>query len=298
MERITIFTPTYNRGYIIENLYKSLKKQTFNDFEWVVVDDGSTDNTKDLFEKIFKDNERNFNLIYEQTNNGGKHRAINRGLQLASGELFFIVDSDDYLTDDALELIDSMEKSIPESEKRTLFAGVCALRGYSPYEIIGTTFEGDILDITTLERIKYGIDGDKAEVFYTDILKRYPFPEFEGEKFLTECVVWDRIASDGFKLRFFNKICYITEYLEDGLSAKYNQIMDTNPKGKGLYLYQCGLYGKLFGLKKWNEYYKYYQDYRDKFKFSEIAKNLHINPVVLFFRFLGMKIFYKLYDSK
>ena len=297
MKRITVFTPTYNRGYIIENLYKSLKRQDFVDFEWIVVDDGSTDNTKDLFERILED-DKNFSIIYERTENGGKHRAINRGLQLASGELFFIVDSDDYLTDDALRLVDDMEKSIPESEKRKSFAGVCALKGYSETELIGTTFSGDILDITILERTKYGIEGDKAEVFYTDILRKYPFPEFEGENFLTECIVWDRMAYDGFKLRFFNKICYIADYLEDGLSAKYHKLMDNNPKSKGLYLYQCGLYGKLFGLKKWNEYYKYYQDYRDKFKFGEIAKNLHINPVVLFFRFLGMKIFYKLYDAK
>ena len=108
MKRITVFTPTYNRGYIIENLYKSLKRQDFVDFEWIVVDDGSTDNTKDLFEKILED-DKNFSVIYECTENGGKHRAINRGLQLASGELFFIVDSADYLTDDALRLVDDME---------------------------------------------------------------------------------------------------------------------------------------------------------------------------------------------
>lgn len=74
---------------------------------------------------------------------------------------------------------------------------------------MGTTFKGDVIDITSLERMKYGITGDKAEVFYTKVIKQYPFPEFEGEKFLTECIVWDRIAAAGYKLRYFNKIIYM-----------------------------------------------------------------------------------------
>ena len=99
--RITVFTPTYNRAYIISNLYESLKTQTFTDFEWLVVDDGSNDNTEALFENWI--NEDNFfSIRYVKTPNGGKHRAINKGLELAEGELFFTMDSDDTLTNDAL----------------------------------------------------------------------------------------------------------------------------------------------------------------------------------------------------
>lgn len=87
-----------------------------------------------------------------------------------------------------------MEKAIPKEQKKN-FAGICGERGYSENEIMGTTFKGDVIDITSLERMQYGITGDKAEVFYTKVLKQYPFPEFEGEKFLTECIVWDRIAA-------------------------------------------------------------------------------------------------------
>ena len=96
MKKITVFTPTYNRCYIIGALYESLKKQTFQDFEWIVVDDGSTDDTEAFFAEILKE-EHFFDISYVKVENGGKHRAINQGLSMAKGELFFIVDSDDYV---------------------------------------------------------------------------------------------------------------------------------------------------------------------------------------------------------
>lgn len=294
--KITVFTPTYNRAYIIKNLYDSLKRQTFTDFEWVVVDDGSIDNTENLFADLMSQ-DNGFPIIYKKTENGGKHRAINCGVKLAQGELFFIVDSDDYITDDALEQIAKVEESIHEEQKGT-FAGVCGLKAYKLGENIGQTFEGDYLDITTLEREKYRITGDKAEVFYTHILKKYPFPQFEGEKFVTECVVWDKIAADGYKLRFFNRQCMICNYLEDGLTAKYIQLLWDNPQGYGLYIHQCILYGKIpQGLPKWNKYLEYYVHLRNKYSFCKIAKFLHINPVKLWLRLFFLRAFYKLYSK-
>ena len=292
--RITVFTPTYNRGYLIENLYRSLQRQTFHDFEWVVVDDGSTDDTEELFAAFAKE-ENIFPIHYIKTENGGKHRAINRGVQESSGELFFIVDSDDYLTDEALALIDKVEKTIPHQQNE-LFAGVCALRGYDEETLIGKTFQGEYLDITMLERGKYGIYGDKAEVFYTKVLKRYPFPMFDGEKFVTECVVWDRISADGLKLRFYNHIAIICNYRSDGLTAQGESLFYRNPKGWGLYLHQCVKYGKLNGLEKWSSYNKYYKILEKQNNLFEISRNLHINPFVLGLRIFGLRVFYKLYD--
>lgn len=291
---ITVFTPAYNRGYIIDNLYQSLKRQTYKLFEWIVIDDGSTDDTEEKFTRYLKE-EHSFPIIYQKVDNGGKHRAINKGVQLAKGDLFFIVDSDDYLTDNSLEQIIRVEASIPK-EQRKQFAGVSLKRGKNANEIIGKTFEGDCLDITMLERAKYGIAGDQAEVFYTDILKQYPFPEFDGEKFIGECVVWDKIAYDGYKMRFTNDIIYICEYLPDGLTANNDRLYDLNPIGYGLYIYQCGEFGKTFGIQKWNTYWEYYNRYRDKMDFVSIARNLHINPLRLFLRMFGMKLFFKVYD--
>lgn len=295
--KITVFTPTYNRAYRIENLYRSLQRQTFKDFEWVVIDDGSTDNTEELFNQWLKE-DNFFPIVYQKVDNGGKHRAINKGVQIARGELFFIVDSDDYLTDTALERIDFVERSIPDSEKEN-FAGVCGNRGYSINRVVGQVQKTkDYLDITMLERPKYGISGDKAEVFYTKVLKKYPFPEFQGEKFCTECVVWDRIAYDGYRLRFFNEIIYICEYLEDGLSKNYKNIYLKNPKSYGLYLCQSIQFGKIGGLKQWDSLLEYYNDFKGMLSFREIAKNLHYKPIKLKLRLWGLKLFYKYYQIK
>lgn len=293
--RITVFTPAYNRGYIIEKLYRSLQNQTFRNFEWLIIDDGSSDNTSEKIQSFIQDN-NDFPIIFEKVENGGKHRAINLGVQKARGELFFIVDSDDYLTNTSLEIVDQVEKAIPKEQKKN-FAGICGERGYSENEIMGTTFKGDVIDITSLERIKYGITGDKAEVFYTKVIKQYPFPEFEGEKFLTECIVWDRIAAAGYKLRYFNKIIYICDYLPDGLTMNSEKMFLTSPKGYGLFLYQEKLYHKMTGLKMWNQYLQYYYKLRNKYSFMQIARNVHMNPVILYFRLTGMKLFYKIYDK-
>lgn len=291
--RITVFTPTYNRGYIIDHLYQSLRRQTFTDFEWIVVDDGSTDDTKGQFERYLKE-QNQFSITYLQTENGGKHRAINRGVSAANGDLFFIVDSDDYLTDTALERIDRIDKTIPHNTDEK-FGGVCGLKGYSETSIVGKTFDGELLDIRTLDRPKYGISGDKAEVFYTEVLKKYPFPEYPGENFITECVVWDKIAADGYKLRFFNEIVYICDYLPDGLSAHSAELFAATPKGYGLYLYQSALFKKITGVDRWNKYLDYFYTFKKKLKFTEIAGNLHMNPIKLYIRLFGMRLFYRLY---
>lgn len=293
--RITVFTPAYNRGYIIEKLYRSLQRQSFRDFEWIVVDDGSTDDTQEKFGGFLAE-KNDFPIHYIRVANGGKHRAINLGVKEASGELFFIVDSDDHLTDDALEVLDLMERSIPANE-RSQFCGVCGLRGYDPNRAIGKTFAGDILDITVLERGTHGISGDKAEVFYTKLLQKYPFPEFEGEYFVTECVVWDKIASDGYKMRFYNRISVICNYLPDGLTAQGNSLFRKNPKGWGVYIHQSVQYGKIAGIDKWNEYIRYYYALRKSMRFTEIARNLHVDPVRLRLRLFGMQVFYKLYSK-
>lgn len=281
--RITVFTPTYNRGYIIENLYRSLQRQTFLDFEWVVIDDGSTDNTASLFAQWCCD-DNPFPICYHQVENGGKHRAINRGVQLAQGELFFIVDSDDYLTDDALECIARVEDSIPTSEKAG-FCGVCGLKGRVD-GTVGTTYSSNsYLDITALEREKNGISGDKAEVFYTKTLANYPFPEFEGERFITECTVWDKMAYDGLKLRFFNETIYVCDYLQDGLTSQGYKLYAKNPRGWGLYIFQSIQYGKLAGKQINETYLTFYYEVKkeNRFSLSQIADCLHCKTASLFF---------------
>ena len=121
--RFTVFTPAYNRAALIPRLYESLKGQTFRDFEWVVVDDGSSDNTKELIESYIAEKPF-FPIIFKSIENGGKPNAVNIGVTLASGELFVTLDSDDYFTSDALALLDETEKTIPENEKSSFFGAV------------------------------------------------------------------------------------------------------------------------------------------------------------------------------
>lgn len=225
---ITVFTPTYNREHTIQKLYISLCAQTDKQFEWVVVDDGSTDNTENFFNEVCKiDN--GFKIVYEKQANGGKHRAINHGVRLASGELFFIVDSDDYLCETAIEKIVKWRSALPFGEK---WAGVSGLKGYSLDETVGGEYrKAEYVDATNIEREAYNLTGDKAEAYFTEILKKYPFPEFEGEKFITEEVVWNAVAADGYKIRWYNEIIYICEYLEDGLTKSGSNKYKNSPQG-------------------------------------------------------------------
>lgn len=209
---ITVFTPTYNRRETLNKLYLSLIKQSFKDFEWLVVDDGSLDDTKSLINQY--KNEGILNIQYYYQKNSGKHIAINRGLDLAKGEWFFIVDSDDYLVSDSLSILNSYITNIP-----VFVQGIVARKAYQDFSVIGDQFKQDYFISDHIEK-KYikKLNGDLAEVFKTEVMKDYKFPEFEGQKFCAESLMWNRIAKNNKSL-FVNDIIYIAEYLDDGLSA-------------------------------------------------------------------------------
>ena len=280
--KFTVFTSTYNRAYTLENLYKSLLKQKYTNFEWLIVDDGSQDETKELVEKFL--NEKKIKIKYYYQKNSGKHIAINTGVNKASGNLFIIVDSDDYLTDDALETIDYYVKSLSKDIK---YAGVAGLKCYQNGNIIGKTFDGEFLDKTSLERRKNNILGDKAEVFYTEILKKYPFPQIKGEKFINEAYIWNKIANDGYKIRWFNKPLITCEYLNDGLSKNNQKLIDNNPLGCLLYLKDLIKYEKNY-IKKIAHYCTYCNIADKVYTKEEICQNLGINKLTYFlFKILG-----------
>lgn len=292
--KVTIFTPTYNRAYKLCNLYKSLERQTNYEFEWIIVDDGSIDDTENIIKEwLRKDNP--FPISYYKQDNGGKHRAINNALNLAQGKLFFIVDSDDYLKNNAIETIIKFVNSLPISIT-IKYAGVAGCKGYNEKKIVGSSFDGEYLDCLSYERTKYGIDGDKAEVYFTDILKLYPFPEFEGEKFMTEAIVWDRMALDGYYIRYFNEIIYLCEYLEDGLSNQGLDIYYKNPKGYGLYLKQSRK------IKKFDKNTQLYFDVECFFHWKannsieSIAENIGLDKYTLIYKVAFYKI--REYGSK
>lgn len=224
---ITVFTPTYNRAKLLPRLYRSLKEQTNKDFEWVIVDDGSTDNTKEVIDNIITQQENDFPIRYFYKENGGKHTAINRGVREANGELFFIVDSDDILTFNSVELISIFYNQIRDKDS---FCGVSGMKGDFENNKIGTKVNFNILDCTIAESgYKYHIHGDKAEIIRTSIMKEFPFPEYNDEHFCPEALVWNRI-SKRYKIRYFNKIIYLCEYLEGGLSDQQAKLLEKNKK--------------------------------------------------------------------
>lgn len=279
--RITVFTPTYNRAYIIENLYRSLQRQTFVNFEWLVVDDGSTDNTKQLFEQWIKE-ENLFSIRYYRKENGGKHRAINYALDRAYGELFFTVDSDDYLTSDALEKVDIWEKSIINKIE---FCGIAGNLGSSIFQTINPKFRSKYVEKTLLGRYCYKesgefvLSGERAIIFYTEIHKKYKYPEFTGEKFMTEAVTWNRMANDRYKVRFYNDIICIYKYLDDGLTQAGSTLFLKNPYGYGLWLKERAVFMKYSIMDKIKMYYTFYSDLENLYSKDAIAKCINTKLV-------------------
>lgn len=216
---ISIITPSYNRAYILPQLYASLCSQNCKEFEWIVVDDGSKDNTFELVNKWLLE-QRGFHISVFHQENGGKHRAVNFGVSVAKGSHILIADSDDMLTKDA---IFSIYKWLEESKNVDNLAAVAGLRGKKQDNSVLGDYPADYkyshyVDAKNTERRKKHLLGDKAEVYRSDLLKKNPFHTFEGENFLTESTVWDELAYQGYKVRWYNKVIYLCEYLEDGLT--------------------------------------------------------------------------------
>ena len=226
MKKLVIFTPAYNRANLLDRLYNSLVKQTNKDFTWFIVDDGSQDNTEEVVNSFIKENK--IDIVYKKKENGGKHTAINYGLSFLTNEIFAIVDSDDYLTEDAIETIFKDWKDIEDRED---VCGIAYLRSYIDGKNIGQFYtEDEIIENFITQRYNKGVAGDKFEVVKADVLKKFPFPEFQGERFLSEAVVWCKMSGE-YKFKFLNKGIYLCEYQEGGLTANVHKALFNNPKG-------------------------------------------------------------------
>lgn len=240
---ITVFTPTYNRGNLLNRLYQSLCRQNYKEFEWIIMDDGSLDDTSSIV-NIIQDKHPygDFSILYYKKENGGKHTAVNTGVQKAHGDLFFIADSDDILPPNALQTVAEVWE---QTKYDNSIGGICGFDGgINDGSIIGTGFPKEVrllnielsnhinigyIDATTRDvRFKLKVDGDMKEVFRTSVLREYPFPEIKGERFCPEVLVWNRIASK-YKLRHINKIIYLVEYQQDGITSAITRSRMNSP---------------------------------------------------------------------
>lgn len=223
---ITIITPTYNRAYIIDKAYKSLLSQTNKNFEWIVVDDGSYDNTKDLINNYIKENKITIKYFYQK--NSGKHIALNTGIEYAEGELLIILDSDDILTDNAIERIYFYHNKYKNNKKICGYSFLKLFPDCKPIE--SSLKENEIISNHISFRYNQNHPGDMEEVFKTNILKKYPFPKFKNERFLSETIVWNKIAFD-YDTVYINEGIYIADYINDGLSKNFLKVVYNNPIG-------------------------------------------------------------------
>ena len=202
----TVFTPTYNRARTLHRVYESLCAQTFRDFEWLIVDDGSTDETESLVSEW--SGKSDFPIRYFYQENSGKHVAFNKAVQRANGAFFLPLDSDDACVPEALERFKFHWDSIPENLKEK-FSAVTALCMDEDGRIVGDKFPSDVFDSDSLEiKYRYKIYGEKWGFHKTKVLKKFPFPEPEGVKFIPEGIVWSAIARH-FKTRFVNEVLRI-----------------------------------------------------------------------------------------
>ena len=265
--KFTVFTPTFNRKELLEKLYKSLQKQTYKDFEWLIVDDGSADGTKEKVEEFLS--EKKLDIKYYFKENGGKQRAYNFATEKANGELFICLDSDDEYVKNGLETILKYWKKY---EKNSDIAGMGYLSTYPDGKVIGSSFPEKEMISTQFDIYnKYSVKGDKGLMFRTEIIKKYKFPVFDDEKFITEAVVYNRIC-EKYKMVYVNEKIEIKEYQEDGLTAKYNNLLLRNPKGQALYHNEINSQNLSFKQKVLNNavYYKFCR--AAGYKFRKIFK--------------------------
>ena len=223
---ITVFTPTYNRAKLLPRLHKSLQEQTNKDIEWVIVDDGSTDNTKEIIENVIIQQENDFPIRYFYKENGGKHTAINQGVKEAKGELFFIADSDDLLPNNSIEIVVNEFVKIKDKKE------IGAIVGFDNFinksnSITEIPFKTEECTFTEFAN-KWRINQDMKEVFRTSVLKEIPFPEIENERFCPEDLEW-LLISHKYLFHYFDKFIYTAEYQENGLSANITKIRMNSP---------------------------------------------------------------------
>lgn len=226
---LTILTPTYNRGKLLKKCYESLKRQTVQRFQWLIIDDGSNDDTEQIVSEFCKES-CDMDITYLKKNNGGKHTALNYAHPYIKGEYVLILDSDDILIDKAVEMVYSGWKEYEHIDEVGI---VIYLKGESietPNAYVKDEFT--IVDIMSYPRCC--VKGqDCCEIIRTELLKKYPFPEFENEKFVSEGALWNRVALT-HKCVYINQVIYLCEYLEDGLTKSGKRMRIKNPYG-GMY---------------------------------------------------------------
>lgn len=230
--KLTIFTPTYNREKLLHRLYNSLLQQSNKNFEWLIIDDGSTDLTHQLVQEWKKEKKINIRYIYKK--NEGKYKAYNLAIKVSKSDLFFCVDSDDYLTSKSIENI----LKFWNRNKTNNISGIIGMKENTNGDLLGDKFTVKVISCSlfTLNN-KYKCRGEYSLVYDLNILKKYQFPDIQNEKFTTESVLYDQVDKD-YEMLLFNKILTVCEYQRGGYSSNLRDILWNNPVGFKIYYSQ------------------------------------------------------------
>lgn len=268
-EKITVVTCTYNRAHTLKDVYYSLMNQTSHKFQWVIFDDGSTDKTQDIV--IGWVNEcKLFPIIYKRIEkNQGYSRAWNAAIRMVKSDYVIFCDSNKKLTREAIELGYQYLDSIKEIEED--FAGVAGMRSLDDGTINGGVplWNGQTyIDASNLERWKYNLGGEKAEIYKTKLLMKHLLPEIEGEKFATEAIAFDAIAAEGYKIRWFPDILCVGNFESGGL---------TRSGANGLSGHIENYWGYLIYVRQSVRFYQGKMKYYLLVEFFETENHLHHN---------------------
>lgn len=229
LKKLTIFTPTYNRAYCLHNCYESLKRQTCKDFVWLIIDDGSSDHTKELVSSWIAEN--SIEIRYHWQQNQGMHGAHNTAYEIIDTELNVCIDSDDYMPDSAVEKILSFWGKYGSDE----VSGMIGLDSYTDGRIIGSKLPENLKHSTLFDLYnEHGVTGDKKLVYRTELTRKYPYPVFKNEKYVGLAYKYYMLDRQ-YEMLLMNEILCCVEYLPDGSSMNMlNQYM-RNPKGFAFY---------------------------------------------------------------
>lgn len=229
MKKLTVFTPTYNRAYCLYHCYESLKNQTCKDFIWLIIDDGSSDNTKQLVNEWIAENEIEIQYCWQE--NQGMHGAHNSAYEMIKTELNVCIDSDDYMPHNAVEKIVSFWGKYGGPE----VSGIMGLDSYKNGRIIGSKFPGNLKRSTLFALYnKYGVTGDKKLVYRTELTKQYPYPLFQNEKYVGLAYKYHMLDRK-YEMLLMNEVLCCVEYMPDGSSMNMLKQYRTNPKGFAFY---------------------------------------------------------------
>ena len=224
MKSLTVFTPSFNRAHLLPRIYESLKIQTCQDFIWLIIDDGSADDTRQVVSAFIAENK--VEIQYIEQENQGMHGAHNTAYENINTPLNTCIDSDDFMPIDAVEKILDKWKSVADKEK---YSGLVGLDADLDGNLIGSQFT---TDTTTLEDFYLkGGTGDKKLVYRTAVMQKYPaYPLFPGEKYVGLGYKY-LLADQDFELVTLNEILVLVDYQQGGSSNNMFRQYYNNPRG-------------------------------------------------------------------